>query len=250
MNDVVLQSMIQDEISGKDYTCSKEDRETLNIMLNEMNQKLNTNIHYLAEIDAFDIHGSGSIFIDYFDYFQSESVRAYLIPQLVSDRINNCSRIVYESYLRFKNSEDYIAKSETPDPAHIYVRYDNALKKLKPKELKSELVSLVSNPRDAYYLPFTTNMLASWKLPKMQKIVESYLLGDTITPISLGFTTGVIDNYYPQFETIKRGLIFVGIKGMKYYPESNYLHILKSYCESDDKDIALAARKIITHIQN
>jgi len=133
------------------------------MMFGEINCCFGTNFHYLAEIDRFNIHGSGEIMAKYISSFPSETVRGFLIPQIVADRLKDADKLILQLYLHFKNSDEYIAKPEEPSPAHIYVRYDNAFKSLKPKRLQNELLKPAHDPRNAFYLPFTMRMLASWK---------------------------------------------------------------------------------------
>ncbi len=122
----------------------------------------------------------------YINRFQSESVRCYLIPQIVSDRVKDCERLAFELYVHFKNSKEYISSPGEPSPAHIYVRYDNAFKALKLKRMKHEPTGVVSNPRDAFYLTLTVRMLASWKIPELEQICFYFLDGSCITNDSLG----------------------------------------------------------------
>ena len=95
----VLIDLIKDEIDGEDYNYSKQDGLVLRRLLDEINKKNGTRYQYLAEIDEFDISGSGKIMVQYLDEFQSESVRCYLIPQIVSDKVDNCAEIVLKAYL-------------------------------------------------------------------------------------------------------------------------------------------------------
>lgn len=238
----MLLDCIKDEKRGKDYCYPKEDKPILKKMLREINKFAGTNYHYLAEIDEFNIPGSGEIMAKYITMFSSEDVRAYLVPQMVFDKVKDCDKLVLQLYLHFKASDEYIAKPGCPSPAHIYVRYDNAIRKLKPKRLKKELLELAHNPRDAYYLPFTMRMLASWKIQEMKDLLLSYLSPDSITPQDVG-----IDNiekpYYPSFESIKRDLIFTAIEGLKYYSSEETVNIIKVFADDPDQDIKMAAQK-------
>ena len=57
----VLIDSIEREQKGLDYICPKADRELLHKLLDEINIYTGTNYHYLAELDAFNISGAGSI---------------------------------------------------------------------------------------------------------------------------------------------------------------------------------------------
>lgn len=71
----------------------------------------------------------------YIEDFSSESVKGYLLPLLVSDKIQDCNKLDLRLYLHFKSSGEYIAAPGESAPAHIYVRYDNAIKNYVPKGL-------------------------------------------------------------------------------------------------------------------
>lgn len=246
-NKVLLDS-IEREKKGVDYCYHEKDGMVLKKMLIDINESLGTDFHYLAEIDAFDIHGSGQIMARYLGQFQSESIRAYLIPQLVSDGIDQCADIVLQSYLHFKKSDEYIANQGKPSPAHIYVRYDNAFRRLKPKRLKAELLALSYNPRDAFYLPLTMRMLASWKLPAMEEILLSYLDGSKIADESVGLPSGA-ENYFPRLSSFQRELKFTAIEGLKYYPTERNIELIRMYLNNPDKDISMAAKKTYKYLE-
>lgn len=123
---------------------------------------------------------------EYIERFSSESVKGYLIPALVSDKVPNCDKLILQLYLHFRSSAEHIAAPQVPSPAHIYIRHDNAFKTLRPKKLAKELTALAHGPRDAFYLPFTMRMLASWKLPEMKNLLISYAMNDWITAQDVG----------------------------------------------------------------
>ena len=240
-NKVLLDS-IDRERKGVDFFCPESDKLVLETMLDKINEHCGTDVHFLAEIDSFNIPGSGAIMTQYLDQFRSESIRSYLIPQMVSDQVQDCAGIVLSSYLHFKSSDAYIAAPGEPAPAHIYTRYDNAFRKLKPKKLKEELFSLACDPRDAFYLPFTMRMLASWRLPALESIFISYMDSTNITHESVGLPARS-ENHYPPLSFIKRELRFTAIDGLKYYPSENTIKLIKSCMNDPDKDICSAATK-------
>ena len=122
-NKVLLDS-INREKTGLDYICSDQDRAILDRMFMEINTTLNTNFHYIAEIDSFNIPGAGRIMAQYIFKFSSESIRAYLTPQIVSDKVSGVDALVIDLYRKFKSSREYISPPNEPAPAHIYSRYD------------------------------------------------------------------------------------------------------------------------------
>lgn len=235
---------INNEKAGIDYIYSTTDKAILNELIRDINEFASTDFHYLAELDAFDIKGTGQIIARYITRFNSESIKGYLIPQIVSDRIEDCDKLVLQLYLHFKESEEYISPSDAPAPAHIYVRYDNALKTLKPKRLKEELIKLACYPRDAFYLPFTMRMLASWKIPEIKEVLISYLDGSKITSdaVSLEQEKGI---FYPSIESIKRELKFTALDGLKYYPTYETIEIVKQHTLNSDQDIKMVAKKTL-----
>lgn len=239
----VLDDAIEREISGIDYRSTVEDRLILNKMFEEINETVGGDYHYLAEIDHLYIKGAGLIAIKYIKQFSSESVRAFLLPHIWLDVGKPSSDIIYELYLHFKESEYYISKPYKASSAHIYVRYDNAFWRLKPKKIKNELLNLIHNPRDAFYLPFTTRMLASWRMDQMEDLLISYLDSDNISNEILGICSD--DKYYPSAEFIKRELRFTAITGLKYYPSDKNIELIKPYSKDTDKDVKACAQKTL-----
>ena len=241
----VLLDSIEKEKKGLDYTYPKADKKVLRKLLKEINRYAGTNFHYLAELDAFDIHGTGNIVAKYITEFSSEDVRGYLVPQMVADKIKDCDRLVLQLYMHFRASDEYIAKPGEPAPAHIYVRYDNAFRRLKPKRLAKDLIALAHNPRDAFYLPLTMRMLASWKIPEMKDILLSYSANDSFSDQDVGIYDSE-NPYFPPYEGMKRELTFTAIDGLKYYPSAEVREIITSFANSTDKDIKAAAEQTLT----
>lgn len=243
----VLLDNINKEIEGRDFFYRENDRIVLKKMYDDINKCCHAEIHFLAEIDALKIPQAGTIMARYLNQFQSESIRSYLIPQIVSDRVKDCARTVLSSYLHFKNSDEYISPPCKPAPAQIYTRYDNAFRTLKPKELKDDLLSLAYNPRDAFYLPFTMRMLASWKIPDLERVFTSYLDGTTITQEALGISRQSQD-YYPSFSFIERELRFTAIDALRFYSSESTVKLVEKYTNDPDKDICAAAKKTLNFL--
>lgn len=239
-NKVLLDS-IERERAGLDYCCPDADRAILCDMFKEINEKTATNIHYLAEVDSFDIKGAGDVMARYITDLSSESVRSFLIPQIVSDNVNDCDKLLLQLYRHFKASDEYISKPGHPSPAHIYVRYDNAFNKLKPKKLIQDLIELAHNHRDMFYLPFTIRMLASWKIPELYELLF-LLLSD---PDSISAQSVELQEDITLLPFIKRQLQFTAIDGLKYYPSSETTRIIQQYMASSDSDIRMAAKRTL-----
>lgn len=245
----LLLDSIEKEKAGMDYRCPEGDKELLADLLLEINHYAGTDLHYLAELDAFHIPGTGRIVAEYIEKFSSESVKGYLIPKLVSDKVQECDKLILQLYLHFRSSDEYIAPPGATAPAHIYTRYDNAFRTLRPKRLSKELIALAHSLRDAFYLPFTMRMLASWKLPEMKSLLVSYAMSDLITAADVG----ICDDgrvYFPPLEFIKRELTFTAIEGLKNYPSEEAINVIAPLASSADNDIKAAAKKALKALAN
>lgn len=240
---VILNAAIKDEKSGKDYDCDNYDRELLNSMFKRINRELNSNYHYLAEIALLDIKGSGSIMAEYFDEFHSEEIRGYIVTQLVADKVIDCDKIIFDGYMRFKSSDEY-----SSSPTNIAVRYDNAFKRLKPKRLKNELLTLATNYRDAFYLPLTMRMLSSWKLPEMENILYAFLDDNALISGTVCMVSDSVDGD-KTVPFMKRELKFTAIHGLRYYPTDTSVDLLQKCISDSDIDIASSAKKSLDYIK-
>lgn len=241
----ILLELIEREKSGAEYICPEADRPLLGELLREINRQAGTSLRYLAELDAFNIPGAGEIAARYIEGFSSESVRGYLIPQIAAGRVADSDRQILRLYLHFKASDEYISKPGCPAPAHIYVRYDNAFRKLRPKRLAKDLVELVRHPRDAFYLPLTTRMLASWRLPEMFDLLIRYSSGDGFTASDVGLRDGGGAPFYPPLEFMRRELRLTAVNGLRYFPSPEAVGIVESLAVSADGDIRAAAKRAL-----
>lgn len=244
----MLLDNIEREKAQIDYYCANEDREILCALFEEISKYAGVTIRYLAEIDAFRINGAGRIIAQYITKFSSETVKAYLIPQLVSEKIEDCDSLLLQLYLKFKSSKEYISKPGIPAPAHIYVRFDNGFRTLKPKRLTGELTKLTYNPRDVFYLPFTTKMLASWKIPELEELLILYSSDSNIAAKDVGLPEDE-NAYLPPLSFIKRELRFIAIDGLKYYPSNSTSVLIRQYTADDDPDIRDAAKRTLRTIK-
>ena len=249
VNRKLLLDSIEKEKRGTEYCYGKNDKELLKLLFNDINNTLGTNISYLAEVDAFVIPNSGPIIARYIKKFESESVRGYLIPKIAHDKVEDCDTIILDSYLHFKRSNEYIPDQGKPAPAHIYVRYDNAFARIKPRTIKKELLQLARNPRDAFYLPLTVRMLSSWKTPELENVLFSYIDGNNITHAELGLPEQS-DNYYPSVNSIRRELKINSLLNLKYYNSERAIDLVVKHSNDTDKDIRLAAKKVLKYIHS
>lgn len=243
MYGAVLRYNIENEKHGRDYSYSPSDKKLLKKMFREINRSLGTHIRYLAEMDAFIYHGSGEIVAQYIKQFETESVRAILLAQIIADKIPDCDLLTYELYMHFKCSDSYISQPFKPSPLHITGSYDNAFRRLNPRRLKAELLELARSPRDAEYLPLTMRMLASWRVPQMHDVLLSYADSDRLTSEDVGLDPNDDRRRAPTLETIKRNLKFTAIAGLKYYTTSEAKSVLNRFSAYDDKDFCEAAEK-------
>lgn len=245
---IVLAYNIENEKNGIGHVYGENDKKILAAMTRDINKHLGTDIHYLTEIHMFNLQGAGSIMLNYIHQFESESVKAYLIPQLVTDRVPNCSEIILDLYKGFKSSNKYISAPGESAPVHIAMSYDYAFTKLKPKKYRKELMNYMIEPRDIFYLPLTARMIASWKKPEMYermlKLYESY----SITDNELGLEEGV-EGYAPPAEFIRRELKFTAIDCLKYYPTEEVVEMLVKLLDHSDKHFRNAANKSLKYIE-
>ena len=243
----VLEDSIKREKMGMVY--SEVDKFVLSEMLDDINACFGTSFHYLAEIDLLHVKGSGQIMAKYLNEFQGEGIKAFIIPHLVMDKIDGCASIVLQTYFNFRHSDEYNSVQGESNPAFIFVRYDNAFRKLKPKKFKNDLLSLACCPKDAFYLPFTMRMLASWKIPELERVFLQYLDGESISYETVGIPFQP-EKYYSRLCFMRRELKFTAIECLKYYPSDRIIEIMKEYSNDSDKDIALAANKTLRYIEN
>ena len=248
-SDKVLRDyFIELEKEQKAYRISEHDAVVLKQMLGEINDLKGTELCYLSELAHYYVKGSGEIVKKYIDLFDAEDVRSYLLHHMVHDRITDCDKLIYHLYLHFKASSNYIPPPGQPGPFAIYVSYDNAFRKLKPKRMKNELISLAYNPRDAFYLSLSMRMLASWRIPELESLFTSYVDGTSVTPESVGLPTQP-ESFYPPFSFIKKQLRFIGIRSLKYYPSESTIKLIENCIGEQDKDICSAAKKTLSFIE-
>lgn len=244
---MVLQDSIEREKKGIEYIYSEKDKLLLKEMLFELNASLNTNLQYLAELDLLNIAGAGKIYLNWIDKFSSETIKSILLCQIVLEKVKDSDLIALQLYNSYKASNEYIAPKGMPASAHIYARYDNVFSKLKSKRIQDELLNLMKNPRDAFYLPFTLKMLASKKLPALKDILISYLDENNLTCEI--FEIDDSNNFYPSLKFIQRELKLSCINGLRYYKDQSIQRALEKFLNSTDEDIKDATRKALKYIE-
>lgn len=241
----MLDDAIEKEKRQEDYIYTPNDRAILDKLFHEINLQTSINLHYLAELDYYKIPNSGIILRKYIHQFESESVKGYLLPHIINDRLKNSDVLVLELYVNFRSSCFYIAPPNKPAPAHIYTRYDTAFARLKSKKIATELIRIIQNPRDAYYLPLTTEMLAKWQIPEMEEILLNFFESYKISSLDIGIEQKSNHKYFPSLETIQRQLRFLAIRNLKYFPSFSTYNKLKHLEMNCDDDIRLAIKKTI-----
>lgn len=242
-SETLLHDSIEQEKRGVTYTYSSADREVLDMICLEINLLRGTNFKYLAELHHFNIPGAGSIVAKYIRNVESESVRAYLVHQLVNDRVKDCDKLIWELYTHFVNSDCCPYDPEKrKTPYFMYVIYDNAFRVLKPKRLKNEFLSIAHRPQDAQDMGCTMRLLASWKIPEMRDILLKYADGANLSAEDFGLCEDT-EARRSSVEFGKRQLLFTAIYGLKYYPSPEVENLIRSFLTNQDKDIALAAKK-------
>lgn len=239
----MLLTNIQREKDGTDYIYGPEDRHVLQQMLKEINENQGTNLHYLAEIDAFNLKGAGEIMRKYIACFQSESVRAYCIPQMVEDRIPDCDAVLLSLYRHFQKSSEFLPVNRVL-PAHIYVRYDNAFKRRKSKRCQNELLKVVLDPISTFYLPLTVKMLSSWKVSALYEYLLRCAHHQVTFPSE--FQEALSKE---QLAFANRQIMFTVIAGFRYFATEEAAEILRDLSHSDDHDIRRAANTSLKLLQ-
>lgn len=151
-----------------------------------------------------------------------------------------------EGYDRFKHSEDYIPTKDKEDNIKIYAKYGSVFARMKDKEHRLKLVSLLSDPRDAFYLSMAMEKLCSARIPEMEPLLLRYLNSDDITDAELGIKDGA--EYYFSGHFIRKNLKLSAMAGIKYYPSAKNIELLKKYENDEDVFIRNRARKSIAYM--
>ena len=242
----VLESMILEERNLRGYIYCREDEHTLQSMLDELNQYGHDN-HYLVEL-LYDRVGDDEMMIieKYIRQFHAEGTRGYLVSLLDINKRDNVT-LISELFSHFQQSDSYIAKPEQPAPAHIYVRYDNALFKIRSRKRKTDLRSLIQTVRDVCYLPLTGRKLASWGAFPLNDLLRWYEQARTLRPEDIGIDGE--HTYYPPLSCFQKETQLHMLTWMRYYHYADVKDILLEATKSTDPDIEEASTKSLSILQ-
>lgn len=248
-HDVLLKDSIKAEKAGKEFIINKNDKNLIYQLLKELRKKTNVNYKYLSEIAYYKVEGAGEVVEKYIREFEDEEIKAALVHHLVDDHISEAAELILNLYLGFRSSNRFVSQPEVSAPLSITTNYDNAFWRLKPKKLRQQLFDIISNPRDAYYLPLTVGMLASWKVDGLDTLLLRYLSNGGITREELGLVD-ISKAYYPSYEDISRELIFTALSCLKYYNSISVASTIQKYANSKDEDVRKCALKSLNYMQN
>lgn len=215
------------EEKEKNYNYSNKDKTILSEFCSEINFSCNEDIHYLAELDEYYYPGAAEIIVKYLNLFETEEIKSYLIRQIAFSKMDNASIVILELYNHCKTTKEYL-KNDYDTIFTIGCNYDWCFKKIKPKDIKRELLGLVSNPRDAFNLSSTVKMISSWNMLEMEYILKTYLLGGEFDNSEFCVYEKNADSI-DLAEFMKSTLIYLGLYGLRYYPSEENLEIVKSY---------------------
>ena len=228
---ILLSLSVQDELGN--FPGTLEDRTILQALLEEINNTLHLDLHYLSELDHFYISGSGEIVRKYIFQFSSETIRASLLDQMVRDRIPDCITTLCSLYRHFREND----ASTHPPFAHIYVRYDNAFPKLSLKRKIKEFVSLAGDSLDFLELPITMRKIASYRAPEMEVVLHHYIED---------FVCEKDQTRKDFFQCRER--CFTAIYGMRYYPSDKNLAFIADLIKNPDRDVKNAAENTYNYM--
>ena len=247
---VLADSIIQ-ERDGTAYTFAGNDQLVLKQMCDEINETFPDypyKFHYLSEISMINLPvGASTILLKYIYQFESESCRSVLFPSIIVDKMEkdvkkNLDRIIMDLYHHFRESPYYIAPPESGRSAHIYLGYDNALKRVVSPKIFPELVDLMKFPRDAYILSLTLRKIVrKWAPKELGKIMAAHLMNKNVTRADVGLPEE--GKYYPSLETIVDQVAFNAIDCLQFYPSEENLRIILDYTNTPYKALAEFAQK-------
>lgn len=213
---------------------------------------------FLADIHA----ATGHFFFDFADFcaapvcgaapviescifrFHSQAIRASMLAPLTADPPENCDALILELYRGFQVSVEYISHPGYPPPRHITVQFDRAFCALAPRHMAQDLLHLLSNPRDAYYLPGTLKMLASWQMPELEEILIQFMDGYIVNQYRLGIDDTRL-HYLPSVETIRRELELSAMNCLRHYPTPRTIAVLSRYARGWDPDFSAKAQDVL-----
>ena len=216
--DRVLLDNIESEEKFESFIYNIEDKKIVSLMLKEINETHNKQYCYLSELLFEKTMAMGDIVLKYIWKIKSVSTKGYLVPLILVDKkIENKDSIFLELYKEFKNSDEYISLPGCPAPAHIYVRYDNAFSSIPLKNVVDDIVLLLNNPRDAFYLPLTLQKLSKKKNKDVYQLLCKYSSANNLCAEDFDLPICSNEQYYPSYEHMKNQLVDISNMFLKYY---------------------------------
>lgn len=231
---LILSMRMNDELLDPPYPV--EDHKILDLLLDEINSIHGTSFSTHVELASLRIPGAGEIVAKYISQFSSEFIKMELLHHMVTDKIKNCGQLLLQLYADYKLK----APSMPPYPCKEEC-YDNAFRRLRSKRIKNELAALINNPIDAFALPLTTRMVASWKIPSLKDRFIEYVEIQN-SPMAEGLKE------FENYDFFCRELRFSALDGLKYYPSDEVVKLLKQYTENDDVDVRECANSSLAYV--
>ncbi len=245
---ILLRESIKDEKKGIIYETSLHDRIIFKKMLKELNKIHKTHFKYWSEIKEFHIVGSGEIIRRYIYQFEAELAHSILIHELVAEKVPDTDEVAYDLYLRYKQSKYYI--SDPKETCYDYgIEYDNVFRRLKSKRIEERLVDLMKNPRDAFYLPLTLQMLSRKCRDDIKVLLFRYVDSNDIEPMELGLNEEFKDDYYPPYSSILYQLRCNAVVCLKYYHDQETIDIVEKVMLDDDDNLKKLANNTLVYIK-
>ena len=214
----ILEDDINLEKKFERYVYNIHDKKIISSMLEDINTIHDMSYSYLAELLFAHPKSVADIICKYIWEIESLSTKAYLVPLILADKkAKNKDLIFLKLYMEFRNSPEYIALPGQPAPAHIYVRYDNAFSSISLKNIISEIVSLLQEPRSAFYLPLTMRKLSKAQNAEVYKLLQKYLNASELNPTDFNLPIHTDEEYYPPYDFMKNQLVDLSRMFLKYY---------------------------------
>ena len=240
------------EIEGRAYTFAGNDRNVLKEMCDEIDKtypEYSYKFHYLSEIDRISLPvGSSSILLKYIYQFESESCRSVLVSCILLDnrrykvKIKNLDRIIMDLYHHFRASPYYLPPPGPCRAAHIYMRYDTALTRLKTLKIVPDIIEILKSRRELYILGGTAMAISKkWAPKELGEIVAAHLMNKNVTRTDVGIPEDGGD-YRPTAEVIATQSVFNGIQYLRYYPSQENVRIISSYADHENEELAKYAK--------
>lgn len=263
MGDIIYGRVLADSIiqerDGTAYIFAGNDRNVLKQMCDEINETFPDypyKFHYLSEISMINLPiGASTILLKYIYQFESESCRTVLFPSILADilkrrvKVKDIDRIIMDLYHHFRTSPYYIAPPEAGTSAHIYIGYDNALKRVASLKILPELIEIMKCHRDLYILSLTVFKIAKeWAPKELEEIMAAHLMNKNVTRADVGLPEE--GKYYPSLETIVKQVSFNAIKCLQFYPSEENLRIIMGYTNNPYKELARFAQEYADKMKN